>query len=321
MSIQFDLHDLQAFSAAAGLKSFRKAAELVHISQPAFSRRIDKLEAALGVRLFDRTTRHVELTGIGRDFARKVRQLLDDLDETLLGIREVGGARMGEVTIACVPSAVYYFLPQVLRDYHARYPRIRIKVHDASANEVLSVVASGEADFGVNFIGNDEPGIEFRTIKEERFVAACRKDHPLAGKRRVSWKELAQYDFMAVSKSSGNRMLLDLALAGVAERPQSIYEAQHVTTLLGLVEAGMGVAAVPSLAMPAGEHPVLVSVPLVDPAVTRRIGLIRRKGRSFTPAAERLYELMVGLQPARRKRADAAAKELALARRQQPASG
>lgn len=321
MSIQFDLHDLQAFSAAAGLKSFRKAAELVHISQPAFSRRIDKLEAALGVRLFDRTTRHVELTGIGRDFARKVRQLLDDLDETLLGIREVGGARMGEVTIACVPSAVYYFLPQVLRDYHARYPRIRIKVHDASANEVLSVVASGEADFGVNFIGNDEPGIEFRTIKEERFVAACRKDHPLAGKRRVSWKELAQYDFMAVSKSSGNRMLLDLALAGVAERPQSIYEAQHVTTLLGLVEAGMGVAAVPSLAMPAGDHPVLVSVPLVDPAVTRRIGLIRRKGRSFTPAAERLYELMVGLRPVRRKRAEAAATEPALVRRIQPASG
>lgn len=321
MSIQFDLHDLQAFSAAASLKSFRKAAELVHISQPAFSRRIDKLEAALGVRLFDRTTRHVELTGVGRDFSRKVRQLLDDLDETLLGIREVGGARMGEVTIACVPSAVYYFLPQVLRDYHTRYPRIRIKVHDASANEVLSVVASGEADFGVNFIGNDEPGIEFRTIKEERFVAACRKDHPLARKRRVSWKELGQYDFMAVSKSSGNRMLLDLALAGVAERPHHIYEAQHVTTLLGLVEAGMGVAAVPALAMPAGEHPVLASVPLVDPAVTRRIGLIRRKGRSFTPAAERLYELMAGLRPARRKRVAAPPQGQANGRESQQASG
>lgn len=314
MSIQFDLHDLQAFAAAAGLKNFGKAADLVHISRPAFSRRIDKLEAALGVRLFDRTTRHVELTGVGRDFARKVRELLDDLDETLLGIREVGGARMGEVTIACVPSAVYYFLPQVLRDYHARYPRIRIKVHDASANEVLSVVASGEADFGVNFIGNDEPGIEFRTIKEERFVAACRKDHPLAGKRRVSWKELGQYDFMAVSKSSGNRMLLDLALAGEADRPQSIYEAQHVTTLLGLVEAGMGVAAVPSLAMPAGDHPVLASVPLVDPAVSRRIGLIRRKGRSFTPAAERLYDLLMELRPARRKAASVPTPDAAASR-------
>lgn len=164
MNINFDLHDLQAFSAAAELGNFRKAAEAVHISQPAFSRRIDKLENALGVKLIDRSTRSMSLTGVGRDFARKVRLLLDDLDETLLGIQEVGGARMGEVTVACVPSAVYYFLPQVLRTYHARFPRIRIKVHDASANEVLSVVASGEADFGVNFMGNDEPGIEFRSI-------------------------------------------------------------------------------------------------------------------------------------------------------------
>lgn len=300
MNINFDLHDLQAFSAAAELGNFRKAAEAVHISQPAFSRRIDKLENALGVKLIDRSTRSMSLTGVGRDFARKVRLLLDDLDETLLGIQEVGGARMGEVTVACVPSAVYYFLPQVLRTYHAKFPRIRIKVHDASANEVLSVVASGEADFGVNFMGNDEPGIEFRSILEERFVAACRKDHPLAKKRKVSWQELGQYDFMSVSKSSGNRMLLDLALASADQRPQSIYEAQHVTTLLGLVEAGMGVAAVPSLAMPSADHPVLASVPLFDPIITRRIGLIRRKGRSFTPAAEKLYELLLGLRPGSR---------------------
>ncbi|MEY4976823.1 MAG: hypothetical protein RIQ97_2018 [Pseudomonadota bacterium] len=302
MNLHFDLQDLQAFAAAAELGNFRKAAEAVHISQPAFSRRIDKLEAALGVRLIDRNTRSMNLTAIGRDFARKVRTLLDDLDETLLGIGEVGGARMGEVTIACVPSAVYYFLPQVLRSYHERYPRIRIRVHDASANEVLQVVASGEADFGVNFMGSEEPGIEFQSILEERFVAACRRDHPLARKRRISWQELGEYDFMTVSKSSGNRMLMDLALAGQAKRPQAVYEAQHVTTLLGLVEAGMGVAAVPSLAMPAGQHPVLASVPLVDPEITRRIGLIRRKGRSLTPAAEKLYEMLAQRQGVRRQR-------------------
>ena len=305
MNLHFDLQDLQAFAAAAELGNFRKAAEAVHISQPAFSRRIDKLEAALGVRLIDRNTRSMNLTAIGRDFARKVRTLLDDLDETLLGIGEVGGARMGEVTIACVPSAVYYFLPQVLRSYHERYPRIRIRVHDASANEVLQVVASGEADFGVNFMGSEEPGIEFQSILEERFVAACRRDHPLARKRRISWQELGEYDFMTVSKSSGNRMLMDLALAGQAKRPQAVYEAQHVTTLLGLVEAGMGVAAVPSLAMPAGQHPVLASVPLVGPEITRRIGLIRRKGRSFTPAAEKLYEMLAQRQGVRRQRRSA----------------
>ena len=203
MAINFDLNDLLAFRAVAELSSFRRAAESVHVSQPAFSRRIDKLEQALGVRLLDRTTRHVSLTAVGREFARKVEQMLDDLDNTLLGIRGVAATRMGEVTIACVPSTVYYFLSQVIRRCHESYP-------------------------------------------------------------------------------------------------QGIYEAQHVTTLLGLVEAGLGVAAVPSLAMPGADHPLLVSVPLSDPVVTRRVGLIRRKGPSLSSAAQQLYDFLAEMKPKRK---------------------
>ena len=289
MAINFNLNDLQAFRAVAEQKNFRKAAEALHVSQPAFSRRIEKLEEALGVRLLDRTTRRVSLTSVGRDFDRAVQQLLDDLDHTLLGIRGVAATRMGEVTIACVPSTVYYFLSQVIAQYHERYPKIRVKVFDASANDVLSAVSRGEADFGLNFVGGKEHDIEFKPLLEERFVAACRRDHPLARKRRVSWTELGQYDYISVSKASGNRLLLDQALAHLESRPQSIYETQHVTTTLGMVEAGLGVAAVPSIAMPGADHPLLVSVALYDPVITRKIGLIRRKGRSLSPAAQQLY--------------------------------
>ena len=94
MAINFDLDDLLAFRAVAELGNFRRAAEAVHISQPAFSRRIDKLEQALGVRLLNRTTRRVELTAVGRDFERKVRQILDDLDITLMGIRGETSTRL-----------------------------------------------------------------------------------------------------------------------------------------------------------------------------------------------------------------------------------
>ena len=290
MAINFNLNDLQAFRAVAELNSFRKAAETLHVSQPAFSRRIEKLEEALGVRLLDRTTRRVSLTAVGRDFDRKVQQLLDDLDHTLLGIRGVAATRMGEVTIACVPSTVYYFLSQVISRYHERYPKIRVKVFDASANEVLSAVSRGEADFGLNFVGGQEPDIEFKPLLEERFVAACRRDHALASKRQVSWTELSSFDYISVSKASGNRLLLDQALSHVPGRPQAIYEAQHVTTMLGLVEAGLGVAAVPSIAMPGPDHPLLVSVPLVDPTVSRKVGLIRRKGRALSPAAQQFFD-------------------------------
>src|SRR3982750_2562670 len=133
MAINFNLNDLQAFRAVAELNSFRKAAETLHLSQPAFSRRIEKLEEALGVRLLDRTPRRVNLTSVGRNFDRKVQQILEDLDHSLLAIRGVAATRMGEVTIACVPSTVYYFLSHAIRRYHERYPKGRVKVFDASA--------------------------------------------------------------------------------------------------------------------------------------------------------------------------------------------
>jgi DNA-binding transcriptional LysR family regulator len=291
MAINFDLNDLLAFRAVAELSSFRKAAESLHLSQPAFSRRIDKLEQALGVRLLERTTRRVSLTAVGRDFERKVRELLDDLDATLLGIRGVAATRMGEVTIACVPSTVYYYLSEVLRRYHEQCPKVRVKVLDAGANDALASVSRGEADFGLNFVGAQEGELEFKPLVEERFVAACRRDHALAKQRRVTWAQLGEYDYISVGRSSGNRVLLDQALAGLPNRPLAIYEAQHVTTTLGLVEAGLGVAAVPSMAMPGRDHPLLVSVPLIDPVVTRKVGLIRRRGRSLSPAAQQLYDL------------------------------
>ena len=303
MAINFDLNDLLAFRAVAELSSFRKAAESVHLSQPAFSRRVDKLEQALGVRLLERTTRRVTLTAVGRDFERKVRELLDDLDATLLGIRGVAATRMGEVTVACVPSTVYYYLSHVIRRYHERSPKVRVKVLDASANEVLAAVSRGEADFGLNFMGAQEGDLEFEALIDERFVAACRRDHPMAKLRRVTWAQLCDYDYISVGRSSGNRLLFDQALAVVAKRPQAIYEAEHVTTTLGLVEAGLGVAVVPSMAMPGPDHPLLVSIALSEPVVTRKVGLIRRRGRALSPAAQQLYELFGELKGPRRGRA------------------
>ena len=296
VGVNFDLNDLQAFRAVVELGSFRKAAEAVSISQPALSRRIDKLEEALGVRLFERTTRSVTLTTVGRAFAPSAEQLLDDLDVALLGIRDVSSSRLGHVTIACVPSVAYYFLPSAVASYHRRFPRIRVKLLDASANEVLSAVISGEADFGVSFMGSQESEVDFKVLLQEHFVAACRRDHPLASKKRVTWNELYEHEYVSVDKTSGNRLLLDQALAAVSPRAPSVCETRHVTTMLGLVEAGLGVAAVPSMAMPGRNHHVLTSVPLVDPVVKRRIGIVRRRNRPLTPAAQEFHKTIVEMR-------------------------
>jgi DNA-binding transcriptional LysR family regulator len=300
--MNFDLPDLRAFVAVARLGSFRAAADELHLSQPALSRRIEKLEAALGVRLFHRTTRKVDMTTVGREFSHRATDLLNSLEQSLMGIRDVAAHVSGEVTIACIPSAVRYFLPGILTAYHARYPQIMIRIIDQGANEVVTTLLRNEADFGLNYIGTQEPDLEFAPILKEPFVAACRMDHPLARKKKVTWEELTPYDYMSVTKASGNRFLLDLALTDNPQRPRWYCEAQHVSTLVSLVEAGMGVAAVPRLSMPPDGHPVLMSIPLVDPVISRTVGLIRRRGRPLSPAAQQLYDQLAALAPKARKK-------------------
>lgn len=291
--MNFDLPDLRAFVAVAKLGSFRAAAADLNLSQPALSRRIEKLEDALGVRLFHRTTRKVDLTTVGREFSHRANQLLNSLEESLMGIRGVAAHISGEVTIACIPSAVRYFLPGILQAFRSQFPRILVRIIDQGANEVLTSVLRNEADFGLNYIGTQEPDLEFQSILKEQFVVACRTEHPLARKKKVTWAELTAYDYMSVTKASGNRFMLDLALAEQPQRPRWFCEAQHVSTLVSLVEAGVGIAAVPRMAMPPRGHLTLVSVPLIDPVITRTVGLIQRRGRLLSPSAQQLYELLV----------------------------
>jgi DNA-binding transcriptional LysR family regulator len=157
-----------------------------------------------------------------------------------------------------------------------------------------------EADFGVNYVGAQEPNIDFEPVLKESFVVACRKDHELARRKKVTWEELGKYDYMTVAKASGNRFLLDLALTATPGRPRSFCEVRHVMSMVSLVEAGLGIAAVPQLAMPPGDHPTLVSIPLVEPAVTRTVGLIRRRGRSLSPAAQELYDMILASKRTKR---------------------
>jgi DNA-binding transcriptional LysR family regulator len=293
--MNFEFLDLRAFIAVADLGSFHRAAKSLNLSQPALSRRIQKLEEGLGAALLERSTRHVALTMVGRDFIPKVRRFLDEFETSVLGIRDLGARSGGLVSIASVPTAVFYFLPRVIGRFSAAYPRIRIRILDVSANEGLEAVARGEADFGINFIGASYPEIDFTPLAEDRFVLACRHDHPLAGRSQVTWKELAAHRVITVGRTSGNRALIDNALARQGQRLSWSYEVTHLSGSLGLVEAGLGVAVLPKLATPAAEHPLIRTIPLLQPEVSRTIGVVRRHGAPLSPAAAQFYEMLLDI--------------------------
>ncbi|CDG82931.1 LysR family transcriptional regulator [Janthinobacterium agaricidamnosum] len=288
----FDLNDLQAMVAVVDQGGFRSAALALNISQPALSRRIAKLEQALNVQLFERTTRRVALTLVGREFFNKAQEILDGVQRSLHNISDISRSHYSQVTVACVPSVAHNFLPPILQRFHQHYPRIRIRIVDEGAHEVLNHVARGDADFGVNFLGEHEKGIDFEAIVLERFVLACLSDHPLSSRDAVTWDDIAQYPYMTVGKSSGNRMMLDQAMAPAERRPPSFIEVRHVTSLLEMVKARLGIAVVPQLALPHDNPSALRAVPLVDPEITRTLGIIRRTGRILSPGAQELYHML-----------------------------
>jgi DNA-binding transcriptional LysR family regulator len=292
MRINYEIHDLRAFVAVAERGSFRQAADDLFLSQSALSRRIDKLEEGLGVKLFERTTRRVRLTNVGRTFLVNVRTALDDLEDAVLGVADLAAHRTGTVTLACVPTAVWHFLPEVLKRFSTRFPRIRVRVHDESAQDVLNLVLGGEADFGINFAGAENPEIVFEPVYVESYVLAMRRDHPLAKRKVLSWKETVGERYISVAKSSGNRSVIDAALAGIEKHPLIFCEVNHVAGVLALVEAGMGVAAVPGLSVPQGRRDGIVGVPLANPEIKRTLGLISKRNHSMAPAARTLFEML-----------------------------
>ena len=284
-----DLDDLIAFRALAETYSFSAGARLIPISQSAFSRRIEKLESTLEAKLVERTTRRVTLTAVGRDFYRNISRIMTDLDHTVLGVKGVADPIFNDVTVACVPSAVNYFASDVIRKFHKNHPSTRVKLIDSSSNEVLLTVARGDADFGVNFVGSLDTEVEFEPLLEERFVVACTKDHPLATSSWVSWSDLSAFPYIGPGKESGNRLIIDQTLAASNIKMNSLFETQHQTTMIGLVEAGLGIAVVPSMAMPRRDHPLLVSIPLSDPVISRVVGLIKKRGKPIGGVAKELY--------------------------------
>jgi DNA-binding transcriptional LysR family regulator len=292
--IKFDLGELQAFVVTAEKASFRLAAETLCLSAPALSRRVERLEAALGVRLLERTTRSVELTAVGQEFLHDARVALVGLDEAVQRVNDQLQLRRGRVAVACIPSVASHLLPRVLRAFAVAQPEVQVHVIDESASQVLDAVVRGDADFGLSFTGSQESALRFEALTRERYLLAMQRTHRWAGRAQVAWSELAGQRLVSVSRDSSNRLLLDQATADLSQQPVAWYECNHVAGALALVEAGLGMAVLPQLALPE-DHPLVCGVPLIAPELWRTLGLLQRRDRVLGPAAEALRQRLMQL--------------------------
>ena len=302
MRINFDFSDLEVFLAVKDTGSFHLAAERLNLSQPAVSRRIRKLEEALDSPLFERTTRAVKPTLAAKRLQARAEAILQDAQETAQAMRDDSVAyahqRNAVVTVASIPTVIAGLFPAALRTFRAAGHNARLRVLDFAANEVAEAVAQGEADFGICSIPALEPGTEFEPLFDDPLVAALARDHDLAGRASLTWADLAKDALILPGRGTGNRLLIDEALARARLPLAWTYEVQRTATALELAAGGSGVALLPRSALD-GAGPRAAFCRVTDPEVMRPVGLLRRSGQSDTAAAAALMQALRAAAPGR----------------------
>ncbi len=286
---------LQAFMALTEQRSFTRAAALCHLSQPAFSALIGQLETTLGLRLFDRSTRHVAPTAEGTEFEVAARRVLQEFDAALSGVSDHLARRRGRVSIALLPSLAAGWLPGVLRDYRAAHPGVEIEVADVLSEPCVERVRSGQSDFALAAIRADTPELRAEPFCSDDFHLVCPAGHPLAALAEVRPRDVAAYPFVHMARSSSVRQYLDAALHPL--QMQTLMEVDQLATAMGMVRAGLGVSLMPALTLFHFAQPGLVTRPLPWPGLKRRIYLVRRRERSLSLAAQSLYDMVMAQPP------------------------
>lgn len=295
MQMNLSARDLRALLALIEEGNFTRAAQRVHLSQPAFSALIHALEDSLGARLFDRTTRRVTLTPEGRLLEESARRLLADIESMVANFRDHAQHRKGRVSIAALPSLAAGWLPQVLADFHARYPGVEIALMDTLSEQCKSLVRSGQAELALATAAPGDEDLASEFLCADEFHLVCRADHPLAGRRNVGLRDLAAHPFVHLARSSSVRQHLEAAFHPV--QMKTVAEVEHLATVTGLVAAGLGISVVPALTLFQFERPGIVLQPLQLAGLTRELVILRRRQQSLSANAQALHDLMVRSKP------------------------
>ncbi len=233
--------------AVAETGSFTRAAERCFVVQSALSHQVAALERELGVRLFARTSRRVEITAAGEAFLPQARLALDAAQRAGLEAAAAAGQVRGSLRLGVIPTVTALDVPAVLRRFRAAYPQVTASLRVAASDALVTGVRAGEVDVAVLGLPSDQPpsGVRHRELARERLVAAVGAGHPLAGRARVDLAELADEVFADFPAGSPGRAQSDRAFAAAGLRRDVAFEAPASDLLLGLVREGLAVTMLP----------------------------------------------------------------------------
>ncbi len=287
------LRQIEVFVLAAKLGSFGEAAESLGITQPALSQAVRDLEVDYGAQLFDRSTRPVTLTALGRQFLPIAERVVNAYHSAREDLENLAAGREGRVTIASLHSFASGFLPAVLAGFAKSRPGIVVEVMEGLADRVTHLVQTAVADFGIVNIAHVPPELEARPVLQDAYGVVCTNDHPLAAKTAVTWREMSAFPLVGMTKSTDVWHEMESAIHETNVQFRVNCWASNPATILSVIAAGLGVGPLPGLVRRTLCHPNLVDRPLVEPTVKRTLGVVTRRGDALSPAANLLISRLI----------------------------
>ncbi|MEL7611783.1 LysR family transcriptional regulator [Halomonas sp. ATBC28] len=286
------IQQLRVFVAVAHSRSLAEASERVHLSQPAISIALRKLEENVGGALFARTTRQLALTPEGEAFLPVAVRLLNDWNEAFEDLNDQFSKQRGKVTVAALPTLAAGLFPRVIKLFHEAYPRINLSLHDVLADQINQMVREGRADLGLSVPPSDADDLTFDPVLEDSYVVVCPCGHPLLAQSAVAWSQLAAYPFIGINRLSSSRQDIDRIMQSVGERLDILCDARQIATVGRMVAAGLGISVLPSLSFRQIAADGIEYRPLVEPTIRRELGIILSRRHPPSAATSALRELI-----------------------------
>jgi LysR family transcriptional activator of glutamate synthase operon len=280
-----ELRQLAYFDAVVRYGSFTKAAQRLHVAQPAVSAQIKRLESELGTTLLERTTRRVALTHAGELFVARARQVLAQLDAARGDLAELSAVLRGRVRIGATQVLGSLDLPASLASFRHRYPGVSLALRSGLIAKLLGLLDAGEVDLILGPVHDDLPAAyHARPLVPESLVLVTPPGHPLAADRGVALAAARDEPFACLPAESRLHAILAAAAAAEGFVPSIEFETYSPASIRDLVSAGLGVALLARSAAE-GPGPAIGVCELARPPEHPPIGLIRARGRALTPAA------------------------------------
>ncbi|TQR20726.1 LysR family transcriptional regulator [Psychrobacillus vulpis] len=282
---------LEYFQTLAKVQHMTRAAEILSISQPALSRSISSLEEEIGVPLFDRQGRSIILNRYGLMFLHRVNRIMNEMNEGLTDIQQLIHPEQGEVALGFLHTLGTNIVPNLIRTFHDEYPGITFQLKQNHTHTQLNQLKSGELDLCLLASIENEKMIEWTELWRDELFIIVPIDHPLANRKSIQLRKLANESFISLKKGYALRVTTDEIFRSSEIEPVITFEGEEVATVAGFVAAGLGFSILPD-----GEEinpNKIAKLRIEDMKCERVIGMARVKNRYLSPAANNFQQFIL----------------------------